>query len=73
MSYISRKSAEPMKSYSIFPKSIFAKSPNFAPSQFRNRGAFWETKNIFGKHYPNTLENAQKTLILKHFFFGVIV
>jgi hypothetical protein len=69
MSYISRKSAEPMKSYNIFPKSIFAKSPNFDPPQFQNRGAFWETKNIFGKHYPNTLKNAQKTPILKPFFF----
>jgi hypothetical protein len=68
MSYILRKSAELMKSYSIFSKTIFAKSPNFAPSQFRNRGAFWETKNIFGKHYPNTLENTQKTPILKQFF-----
>jgi hypothetical protein len=69
MGYISRKSAEPMKSYSIFPKNIFAKSPNFAPSQFRNRRAFWETKNIFGKHYPNTHKNAQKTPTLKQFFF----
>jgi hypothetical protein len=58
-----------MKSYKIFPKSIFAKSPNFAPLQFRNRRAFWETKNIFEKHYPNTLKNAQKTLILEQFFF----
>jgi hypothetical protein len=62
-----------MKSYNIFPKIIFAKSPNFAPLQFRNRGAFWETKNIFGRHHPNTLKNAQKTPILKQFFFEVIV
>jgi hypothetical protein len=70
ISYISKKSAERMKSYNIFPKSIFAKSPNFAPLQFRNRGAFWETKNIFGKHYPNTLKNAQKKPILKQFFLS---
>ncbi len=68
MSYISRKSSERMKSYSIFPNTNFAKSPNFAPSQFRNRGAFWENKNIFGKYYPNTLKNAQKAPILKQFF-----
>jgi hypothetical protein len=59
-----------MKSYNIFSKSIIAKSPNFGPSQFRNRGVFWETKNIFGKHYPNTLKNAQKTPILKQFFLS---
>jgi hypothetical protein len=58
MSYIARKSAERIKSYSIFPKSIFAKSPNFAPSHFLNRGAFSETKNIFGTLYPNSLKNA---------------
>ncbi len=57
-----------MKSYSIFPKSIFGKSPKFAPLQFRNKGAFWETKNIFGKHYPYTLKNAQETPIKKQFF-----
>jgi hypothetical protein len=71
MSYISRKLIKWMKSYSVSPKSIFAKLPfftNFAPPQFRNREAFWETKNIFGMHYPNTLNNAQKTRILKQFF-----
>ncbi len=51
MSYVSRKSAEWMKSYNIFLKSIFLKSPNFAPPQFRNRGAFWVTKTIFGILY----------------------
>jgi hypothetical protein len=68
-SYISRKSAKQMKSYSIFPKSIFAKSPNFSPLQFRNKGAFWETKNIFGKNYPNTLKSAQKRPDSKTIFF----
>jgi hypothetical protein len=57
-----------MKSYSIFPKSIFSKSPNFAPPQFRNRGAFWETKTIFGIIYQNTIKNAKKIPNQKHFF-----
>jgi hypothetical protein len=39
-SYVSRISAKWMKSYSIFPKGIFPKSPNFVPPQFRNRRAF---------------------------------
>jgi hypothetical protein len=68
MSYISRKSAERMKIYIIFSKSIFAKSPIFAPLKVPEQGGFWETKNIFGKQYPNTLKNAQKTPILKQFF-----
>jgi hypothetical protein len=59
-SYILRKWVEWMKSYSIFPKSISPKSPNFAPPQFRNRGVFWETKTIFGIIYQNTIKNAKK-------------
>jgi hypothetical protein len=67
-SYISTKSAERMKSYSIFPKSIFAKTPNFASLQLRNRGVFWETKTIFEILYQNTLENAKDILNLRYFF-----
>jgi hypothetical protein len=55
----------------FFPKAFLQKYyffTNFDPSQFRNRGAFWETKNIFGNHYPITLKNAQKTRIVQQFF-----
>ncbi len=50
MSYNSRKSVQWIKSYSIFPKSIFAKVIFFHqlwPSTVPEQGAFWETKNIF--------------------------
>jgi hypothetical protein len=73
----SRKSVEWIKSYSIFPKSIFAKIPFFhQPYHFFStvpeQGAFWETKNLFGNHYPITLKNAQKTRILKQFFKVIV-
>jgi hypothetical protein len=55
MSYIARESAKRMKSYSIFPKSMFGESPNFVPFQFRNRRPFGKLKNIFGTHYPKML------------------
>jgi hypothetical protein len=44
-----KKTAERMKSYSIFSKSIFPKSPNFAPPQLRNRGG---NQSYFWNHVP---------------------
>jgi hypothetical protein len=35
--YVSVKSTKPIKSYSLFRKTIFSKSPKNAPLQFRNR------------------------------------
>jgi hypothetical protein len=73
MSYISRKSVEWIKVTAFFPKAFLQKYyflTNFDPPQFRNKGAFWETKNIFGNHYPSTLKNAQKTRIIKQFFLS---
>ncbi len=57
----------------FFSKSIFAKILFFHqiwPSTVPEQGAFWETKNIFGNHYPITLKNAQKTRIVKQFFLS---
>jgi hypothetical protein len=35
----------------------FPQNPKNAPLQFRNRGAFWETKSIYEICYLNLLEN----------------
>jgi hypothetical protein len=52
--YVSIKSAEWMKSYSIIPKSIFPKSPNLPlhssgtpEGLLRNQNYFWNTILIF--------------------------
>jgi hypothetical protein len=57
-----------MKSYGLFRKTIFSKSPKNAPLQFRNRGACWETKGIFEINYLNVLENSKKFAFGDNFF-----
>ncbi len=38
---------------------------------FRNRGTFWETENIFGKHYPGE-KNHKLTLYISFSLFSLV-
>jgi hypothetical protein len=66
--YVLRKSAEWIKSYTIFPKSIFPKSPNFAPPQFRTGGPF-EKPKPFLEYYTKTQLKLSKRSQIKNTFF----